>query len=136
MTRPRYAAVVLTLVGSPAMSAGPLALEAFAFTSPEERARAIAVRSVFASRFAGGQTAGPRELGNFVSLRFCRKGANEAACDGGAIASERAPGTGYGQVEVLHYELPKVFGLLVSTGDVPDGPGIAVNFHYTSTRST
>ena len=63
--------------------------------------------------------------GNFVRWRACSEGVGEAACNGGSVANDAAPGTGWREVSTLTYdaEWPLCGGVVYSAGDVPKESG-------------
>lgn len=97
------------------------------FTLPEKTDAALFTALLaHAGAGVGGWRVLPfRRLGNFVEARWCAPGVGPAACDGGAVVNDRAPGTAWRQLATLGYdaEWPRTFGVVYSAGDVPVGGG-------------
>lgn len=66
--------------------------------------------------------------GNFVRWRACSPTVSDAACEGGAVANDTEPGTGWRELSTLTYdsEWPVCSGVIYSAGEMPAGSGWGV----------
>jgi hypothetical protein len=68
-------------------------------------------------------------LGNFVQWRTCSPTVGAAACEGGAVVNDAAPGTAWRELATLTYdaEWPACAGVVYAAGEIPvDGWGATV----------
>lgn len=63
--------------------------------------------------------------GNFVRWRACSPEVRPAACEGGAVANDLEPGTGWRELSTLTYDAdwPRCVGVVYSAGSVPAKSG-------------
>ncbi len=72
----------------------------------------------------------PLVLGNFIGEYWTRGDGNLSSGHGVGSAFTGSPGVAWYTLDLLHYELPNVFGLSFGAGNSPAGDGLYVSASY------
>jgi len=112
-------------------------LDDLSFESKHESERYRALRAWMQKHSPGWQHVPlERRGGNFLTERWCGPMVAPDLCARGAVVTSEKRGTAFRSLELLHHQMPKVFGLVVDLGRFPETGEVALRFRVSEGGKT